>query len=66
MNALNYGFFGICWERLMIDNVLMKVISQKITASCSAMPVINCKECGLDSIFVDVQDDTDSIFIVIS
>ena len=50
----------------MIDDVLMKVVSQKIAASCASMSVINSEESGPDSIFVDVKNYTDAIFIVIS
>lgn len=66
VDSFDNRLFRICWKALMIDDVLMKVVSQKITAPCTSVAVINSEESWLNSIFVDVENDTDAIFIVIS
>lgn len=65
MDALNNSLFRILWERLMIDDILMQIIPQEITTSRASMSIIDCKESRLYAIFVDIQDNTYPILIVV-
>jgi hypothetical protein len=50
----------------MINYILMQIVPQKITTSCSTMSVINCKKSWLNSIFINIQNYTYPILIIIS
>jgi len=65
VNTFDNGLLGIGRKALMIDDVLMKVVSQEITAASASVSVINSKEGGLDSIFIDVKNDADTVFVII-
>lgn len=66
MDPFNNRLFRIHREALMVDNVFMEIVSEKVATSCSSMSIVDCEKGGLDSIFVDVQNDADSVFIVVS
>lgn len=66
MYTFNNSFFRILRKWLMIDNILMQIVSQKITTPCSSMPIIDCKKSWLYSIFINIQNYTYPILIIIS
>jgi hypothetical protein len=66
VNSFYDSIFGVRRETLMINDVLMKVVSEEVAATSSAMSIINCKECGFDVIFVDIKDYADSVLIIVS
>jgi len=66
MNSLYDGFFWIFWEGLMINDILMEVISEKVATSSASMAVIHCKKSRFDTVFINIEDYADSIFVVVS
>lgn len=66
VNSLYDCFFGILREVLIIDDVLMKIVSEKIATSSSTVTIINSEKCGFNPLFIDIKNYTDPIFIVIS
>jgi hypothetical protein len=54
MDSLYNGLLWIMRKTLMVDNILMKVISEKVTAASSSMTIINCEKRRLNSVFVNV------------
>ena len=44
MYAIDNGFFGILWEGLMINDILMQIVPEEISTSCATMSVVYRKE----------------------
>lgn len=66
MYTFNNSFFRILGKWLMVNYILMQIVPQEITASCSSVPIIDCKKSWLYSIFINIQNYTYSILIIIS
>lgn len=66
VNSLNDCFFRILREALMVDDILMKIVSEKVTTTSSTMTVINSEKCGFNPLLIDIKNYTDPILIVIS
>ena len=63
----------ISWEALLFNNELVEIISQKISTRSTSMTIIDSKEAAsgpfinvLELGLRDVQDDADSVLIVVS
>jgi hypothetical protein len=63
-NSLCQGSLWIRWEETIVDDKLMKVILEVVTALVASMAIINREELSLDSFLFDIESDANSIFIV--
>lgn len=72
--SIDYGLTRILWELDILDNELMQVVSQEVSAGVAAVPIEDSEEAALGpvlDIFLgrrlhDVQDDADPVLVVVS
>ena len=53
------------WEVFGVENILMQILSQKITTIRSTMPIINRKKRRLNPILHNIQNNTNPILVIL-
>ena len=73
LKTFPYGLFGLPWEIVLLDHVMMQVISQELGAGAAPMAIVDTEEGAGGPRLVlpvlrldDVEDDGDAVFVVVA
>ena len=73
LKTFPYGLFGLPWEIVLLDHVMMQVISQELGAGAAPMAIVDTEEGAsrprlvLSMLWLDyVEYDGHSILVIVS
>lgn len=65
-DSRNYRLLSVFQEGRLIDDVVVEGVPQIVATSTTAMPVIDGEERTLGVALGDIEDDADSVFVVVA
>ena len=71
MEAADDGLFGILWETVLLDDIMMQLVAQELCTGMSAVSIVDAEKAALGPLLVlsvtrlgDVENDGDAVLIV--
>jgi hypothetical protein len=65
VDGFSKGSFGVRGEEAVVDEVLVETVLEEVAALTTSVAVVDCEQLSFDPLFLDVEGDADSVFVVV-